>query len=460
MKEILKKNNFFFIGIGGTGMSAIAQYLAFIGKNVSGSDRIFNNKQQPQVKKLLEKEKIVCFEQNSSGINKNIDIVVVSTAIENKVPELQKAKKLGLQIVHRAKMLQVITESKKTIAISGTSGKSSTVAMLFHILHNTGISPSLINGAGLVALQEQGKIGNAFAGKGDWLVIEADESDGTLTNYLPEIGVILNIAKDHKEIFELHEIFSVFSKQVKEKLIVNYSNTESCKYSTDLKYDFGKDNLAGFYGLEFKQTGFNISFTVKGIKFEIPTIGEYNMENALAAISVANYLGVSVQNCSEALQTYKGIYRRMQVLSTKKGIIIIDDYAHNPIKIASAIKACQNISTRVIAWFQPHGFVPTKFLRKEFVEQIANVLRNNDEIWMSEIFFAGGTVSKDISANEIIFDIQQKGKNAFFVENRANFPDKIKNKLNSGDIILLMGARDPSLKGFSDFVVNELIIKS
>ena len=142
---MLNKNNFFFIGIGGAGMSAIAQYLSFIGKKVSGSDRIFNDNKQPKIKTLLENENITCYQQDGSGLNKNIDVVVVSTAIENKVREFSQAKLLGLEIIHRAELLQLISENKKTIAISGTSGKSTTVAMLFHILHNTEISPSLIN---------------------------------------------------------------------------------------------------------------------------------------------------------------------------------------------------------------------------------------------------------------------------------------------------------------------------
>ena len=453
---MLNKNNFFFIGIGGAGMSAIAQYLSFIGKKVSGSDRIFNDNKQPKIKTLLENENITCYQQDGSGLNKNIDVVVVSTAIENKVREFSQAKLLGLEIIHRAELLQLISENKKTIAISGTSGKSTTVAMLFHILHNTEISPSLINGAGLSFLQKQGKIGNAYADKSDWLIIEADESDGTLINYKPEIGVILNIDKDHKELPELHKIFTTFAQQVKTKLIVNNSNAESCKYSEDKNFDFGKTIFKGFFASNFRQEDFNIYFKVKGIDFKIPIIGEHNMENALAAISVASYLGISLQKSSKLLETYQGIYRRMQVLSKKNGKIIIDDYAHNPIKIASAIKACQNTGNKVIAWFQPHGFAPTKFFRNELVEQIVNVLRFNDEIWMSEIYFAGGTVRRDISASEIIFDIWQKGKNAFFIKDRKDFPFEVNNKLQAGDILLLMGARDPSLKNFANYVVKKI----
>jgi UDP-N-acetylmuramate--alanine ligase len=480
-KNILENNNFFFIGIGGIGMSAIAQYLKGIGKNVSGSDRIFHENEN-HIKKQLANEGINCFSQDCSGLNSEIEVVVVSTAIENTVPEYKKALELGIKIVHRAEMLKAISETRKTIAIAGTSGKSTTVAMLFQILELDGFSPSLISGAGLISIQKLGKIGNAHVGTGEWLIIEADESDGTLTKYSPEIGVILNIDKDHKEFEELEEIFGNFAKRVKDKLIVNQSNTRAAKYSEypsdrskrsyglnlsnpsdrskrsdglkEQNFDFNADN--GFQGKNFSQLGLKINFSVKNIDFEINTAGKHNMENALAAISVANYLGISLEKCSETLKTYEGIYRRMQKIGEKKGIIVIDDYAHNPAKISAAISACKLISDKVIAWFQPHGFAPTRFLKNEFIEEISKVLRNDDEIWMSEIYYAGGTVSKDISAKDLITGISNLGKKAFFVENRNNLPDKLNSHLSQGNILLLMGARDNSLENFAKYVFENI----
>ncbi len=456
MKKLLNYNSFYFIGIAGVGMSAIAQYLSNIDKKVSGSDRVFNKANKNKTKILLEKENIKCFPQDGSGIDSNIDVVVVSTAIENKVEEYKKAKELGLLIVHRAKMLQAITESKKTIAISGTSGKSTTVAMLYHILEQANFLPSFISGAGLVALQEKGKIGNAIAGKGDWLIIEADESDGSLVNYKPEIGVILNIDKDHKELKELYEIFNTFKNNVQNKLIVNTKQKKVLKYSFGENDNFGVNNLAKYCGINFQQIGFQIKFNVLDTVFEIPTIGEHNMENALAAIAVANYLGVGLPKISEILKNYKGIYRRLQVVCQSNNYILIDDYAHNPAKISAALKSCQNLGSRVIAWFQPHGFAPTKFLKNEFISEISETLRLSDIIFMSEIYYAGGTVKKDISANDIINGILQNGKTAYYVKNRENIPKKISGLLQNGDILLLMGARDPSLEQFADFVKKRL----
>ena len=180
------------------------------------------------------------------------------------------------------------------------------------------------------------------------------------------------------------------------------------------------------------------------------------MENALAAIAVAVQLGVSLDTCSVALKQYEGIYRRHQVLGNKNGVWVIDDFAHNPVKCAASIEACQQIMPKVIAWFQPHGYGPTRFLRNEFVKEIAAVLRSEDEIWMSEIFYAGGTTLKDISAADLISDLNALGKNAFFVEDRNQLVEKIKPHLTRNSVLLLMGARDPSLEGFNLSVYQSL----
>ena len=180
------------------------------------------------------------------------------------------------------------------------------------------------------------------------------------------------------------------------------------------------------------------------------------MENALAATAVANQLGVDLKTCASSLKSYEGIYRRHQVLGHRHGVWLIDDYAHNPVKCARSIEACQPIAGKVIAWFQPHGFGPTRFLRNDFVKQIAAVLRPQDEIWMSEIFYAGGTAVKDISAGDLINDLKALGKNAFFVNDRNNFLSKARPYFTKDCVLLLMGARDPGLEEFGKEVLQQL----
>ena len=184
------------------------------------------------------------------------------------------------------------------------------------------------------------------------------------------------------------------------------------------------------------------------------------MENALACIAVADLLGVSLQACADALKTYGGIYRRHQLLGEKNGVTVIDDYAHNPAKIAASIKACQPVANKLVAWFQPHGYGPTRFIRKELVAEITATLRPQDEIWMSEIYYAGGTAVKDISAADLINDLKAKGVHAFFVEDRAELFSQLIPALNENTVLLLMGARDPGLEKFANEVWKDVNAKA
>ena len=457
IKGIRDFENIFFIGVAGVGMSAIAQYLAGIKKNVSGSDRYFIEGEFNDTKEKLKAEGIKCFLQNGDGITNDTDLVVVSTAIEDTVFEVQKAKQLNIPIIKRSELLALIAKSKRTIAVGGTSGKSTTSAMLFDILDHAGMQPSIISGAGLVSIIKQGKIGNAKVGAGEWLVIEADESDGSIVKYEPEIGLLLNVDKDHQEIDELMSIFTTFKNNSK-KFIVNQSNALAKRLSQNVKQDFSADENsdAGYIANDFTQDGFCIEFKIQNLKFKINSIGRHNMENALAAVTVANQIGVELETCAASLKNYEGIYRRNQVLGNKNGVWVIDDYAHNPVKCAAAIAACQPVADKVVAWFQPHGYGPTRFLRNDFVKEIAAVLKPQDEIWMSEIFYAGGTAVKDISANDLINDIKALGKNAFFVEDRNQFLETVRPHLSGNSVLLLMGARDPSLENFSKSVFENL----
>jgi len=450
-------NNAFFIGIAGTGMSAIAQYLAGTGKQVSGSDRYFKEGEYNETRNKLEAEGIHCYLQNGDGIDDKTDLIVVSTAIEDTVYEVQKAKSLNIPIIKRSELLALIAKSRKTIAIGGTSGKSTVSAMLFDILEHAGLHPGIISGAGLISIIKKGKIGNAISGTGDWLVIEADESDGSIVQYHPEIGVLLNVDKDHKEIDVLMDVFTTF-KNNSELFIVNRSHYLAKQLSQNEQNDFSSDETinAGYIVSDFIQNGLTISFKVNGQPFSLQLLGRHNMENALAAVTVAGQLGVSLQICAEALKTYEGIYRRNQVLGNKRGIWVIDDFAHNPVKCAAAIEACQPVAPKVVAWFQPHGYGPTRFLRDDFVKEISKALRPQDEIWMSEIFYAGGTAEKNISANDLINDIRQTGKKAFFVENRNDFLSAVRSHLTDNCVLLLMGARDPSLEQFATQVWGNL----
>jgi len=289
------------------------------------------------------------------------------------------------------------------------------------------------------------------------LIIEADESDGSIIQYNPEIGLLLNIDKDHKDLPELIKLFSQFRNNSK-MFSVNRSHLLARELSQNILYDYATDkNVEAAYIAEhFEQNGFVISFTVSDVNFSVKALGKHNMENALAAITAASLAGVELKVAAEALKNYEGIYRRHQVIGNKNGVWLIDDYAHNPAKCAASIRACQPVAPKLIAWFQPHGYTPTKFLRDDYVSEIAAALRPQDEIWMSEIFYAGGTTTKDISANDLINDLKALHKNAFFIEHRNDFPEAAQSHLTDDCVVLLMGARDPGLEEFAKYVWKKL----
>ena len=273
----------------------------------------------------------------------------------------------------------------------------------------------------------------------------------------PEISLLLNIDKDHQEIDELMEIFSTFKENTTKKFVVNASNKLAKTLSQNSENDFSSDqSQAGFKATNLIQSGMNINFDINNIPFHLKTIGKHNMENALAAATAASLIGITLQQSAKGLEQYEGIYRRHQLLGEKNGVKVIDDYAHNPAKCAASIRACQPISSKVIAWFQPHGYGPTKFLKNDFIKEIAEILRPEDEIWMSEIFYAGGTAVKDISANDLILEINKLGKNAFFVADRNNLLHELRTHFTEDCVLLLMGARDPELEFFSKSIYQQL----
>lgn len=457
VKSIDEFNSVFFIGVAGVGMSALAQYLKGIGKQVSGSDRYFTKGEVNETKDKLEARGIHCFFQDGEGISSSTDLVVVSTAIEDTVFEVVKAKELQIPIIKRSDLLSLISDSKKTVAVAGTSGKSSTAGMLFHILFSAGLEPSVITGAGLTSLIRKGEIGNAYVGKGEWLIIEADESDGSLVKYHPEIGLLLNIDKDHQEMDELLSIFSTFKSNTKEVFITNQSHPIAKELSERGEVDFAYEApKAKYNATDLRQDQFKIHFLLQGVEFEMNALGVHSVENAAAAIAVANRIGVDLETCATALASYAGIFRRHQILGQKGGVWVVDDYAHNPAKCAASIKAVQPVAEKVIAWFQPHGYGPTRFLKDDFIEEISKALREEDEIWMSEIYYAGGSAVKDISANDLIKGIQERGKKAFFVEDREHLLREIQTSLTPSSVILLMGARDPSLEEFAHQFFSQL----
>jgi UDP-N-acetylmuramate--L-alanine ligase len=433
-------------------MSALAQFQAMKGGRVSGSDRGLAPGSDNPWFDWFGRLDISCHPQDCSGVDKSVDALVVSTAVESDNPDILRAKELGIPIFHRSQVLAEWVASSRCIAVAGTSGKSTVTAMIFEILSQAGLGPSVITGGNLISLQERGFAGNAFAGESDLLVVEADESDGTLAEYRPEVGLLLNIEKDHKEIAELQALFRKFHDQSRYR-VVNAAAPLFAELAQNAVTFGGKGN---FRADQVRLLPDHSRFLVNGVDFELPAPGMHNVENALASIAACFCLDVNVRDMAQALREFKGVARRFQLLGGKNGVEVVDDYAHNPAKLEAAIAAAHLRAKRVAAIFQPHGYGPTRFLKNEFIAALDRALAPGDLLFMPEIYYAGGTVTRDISSEDIVNALKEKGKQAAFFSNREGLIPAVAAEVKPGDLVLLMGARDPTLTDFGKRLLSAL----
>lgn len=438
---------FHYAGLAGSGMSALAQFQAMTGGKVSGSDRAFDKGERGELRAQLERLGIAVFPQDGSGLGEDCTALVLSTAVEEQVPDVAAARARGIPLVHRSEMLSHFVAARRTIAVSGTSGKSTVTAMIFEILRGAGRDPSVITGGDLRLLQANDLPGNAYAGRSDLLVVEADESDGSLVRYAPALGVILNLQRDHKEMGEVAAMFAVLRARARDGLVVgeddnlDWLGAGESRFGLGLKADVRGDDV------ELSPDG--SMFRVDGVTFTLPVPGRHNVMNALAAIAACRRLEVALADMVAPLSHFQGVGRRFQTIGEAQGVVVIDDFAHNADKIAAALATAQLRSPRVLAIYQPHGYGPTRFLRQDFVETFATKLRPRDRIYMLEIFYAGGTAQRDFSAADIVAEIAERGAHAEFAPSRDWLISRIAAEARPGDMVLVMGARDPSLTAFA-----------
>lgn len=442
-----------FTGILGSGMSAIAQYLRWTGVSVSGSDRLLNSEDTAIIKNKLTDLECRLFSQDGTGINEATDAICISTAIEESNPDIVAARQYNKPIFHRSDILAAIVSSKKTIAIAGTSGKSTVTAMVFEFLTASGKAPSLISGASLRRLENEGLIGNAYYGKSEYLVIEADESDGTLVKYYPSISVILNVSKDHKTIPELLELFSTFSKN-SSVTIVNADDTWLASIGS--AKTFGVYNNASYTPDSYQLDKLSCTIKRKGLTFSLPLPGAHNMSNLCAALAVCELTECDPLLLCGAVSGYQGVARRFTIYKTDKKIYVVDDFAHNPEKIKAAVNAARNLSSRVIAIYQPHGFGPTRFLKDDYIEAFRSVFKKGDILYLLPIYYAGGTAQKDISSDILINALGDISFTACAPQTRDELIKLVKQNASENDCVLLMGARDPSLAAFARTITDQL----
>ena len=442
-----------FAGVAGSGMSALAQYLAQRGGQVSGSDRAFDQGQLEASRALLAGAGIELLAQDGRGAE-GAAAVVYSTAVEEQVPDFRAARRLGVPLVHRSELLAHFVAERRTVAVTGTSGKSTTVAMVFEILRGAGRDPSVITGGELVALQREGLWGNAWAGGSDLLVVEADESDGSVVRYHPAVGVILNLQRDHKEMHEVAAMFASFRAQGREAFVVGEAaNLEPFAAGATV---FGFGPGAQVRAMDLQETGAGSSFRVEQTGFRLNVPGRHNVANALAAIGACRTLGVPLAAMVGPLERFQGVSRRFQVLGSARGVEVVDDFAHNPAKVSAAIRTAHLRAGRVLAVFQPHGFGPLRFLRADLVAAFGAELGPQDRLWMLDVFYPGGTATMDICSGDVVAEIVQAGVQARLAASRPELIAALVGEARPGDLVLVMGARDRSLTALARDILAAL----
>ena len=443
-----------FVGLLGAGMSAIAQYLAWSGCTITGSDRQ-SDTGNTSTREKMEAAGCTLYLQDGSGITASTQAVVVSTAIEKSNADIAAAEARGIPVYHRAQILAAIANSRQTVAVAGTSGKSTVAAVIFHILHACGKKPSVITGAGLNSLRSEGLIGNAFKGSSDILIIEADESDGSLVNYTPAISLLLNCSKDHKEIVEIQDLFKTLAQQ--SKMTIKNEDDENLRpvpaqrtFGFSPGADYGPDGAVS-------EKADGIACTLERTNCTFPYPGRHNAQNLVAAFAVCRELGCTPAEIAAASATYGGIERRFDMLKSPSGITVIDDYAHNPEKIRAALTTAQGLADKVVALFQPHGFGPTKFLFNDLVAMFNECLRECDTLILTPIYYAGGTADKSICSYDLASAIAKLTKAKVFspVTRNEALPIIIEHT-DAETMVLSMGARDPGLGAFAKMIAEVL----
>lgn len=444
---------YFFCGVGGSGMSSLALALKSEGNSVRGSDRSRDQGKTPEKFDLLERQGISLFPQDGSGLDASADMLVVSSAVEETIPDVVRARALGIPVRKRAELLADYLHRHNGIAVGGTSGKTTTTGMIGHILKQNGLDPSVINGGVMLNYADSLGLGNVIAGQGSFCVIEADESDGSIELYHPAVAVVNNISLDHKPVEELRPLFADFISRASVGAVLNADCAETAalkdRNPNVLTYSAaGTDADLKAEKITPSETG--VRFVLDGDEVTLRVPGRHNVSNALAALATAEMIGIPRSDALKAMESFKGIHRRLETVgTTAKGITVIDDFGHNPEKIAASLNALKEHEGRLIIIYQPHGFGPTRMLRAGLVQAFDRGLSLDDILIMPEIYYAGGTAAKDISAADLVRDLERTGKRVHFIPDRAKILRLVKSLAAKGDRIVVMGARDDTLSDFA-----------
>jgi UDP-N-acetylmuramate--alanine ligase len=459
---------YFFCGIGGSGMLPLALILRARGARVMGSDRALDQGRLKEKFDYLRANGISLFAQDGSGITGSDMIVVTSSAVEQTVPDVQAARRMGAMLMLRAELLaELFNSAPNAIGVAGTSGKSTTTAMLGWILHATGRDPTVMNGAVMKNfISAKAPFASALVGKSDLFVSEVDESDGSIAWFSPRVAVLNNIALDHKAMDELRALFRGFVAK-SELAILNLDNEETAALAAGrpakltLTYSLSNtkaDLLAGAIvptrdGIAFEVSERNASTAAK-VTLHVP--GRHNVSNALAAVGAARAAGVTLAESVAALAEFAGVRRRLEIVGSANGVTVIDDFAHNPDKIAATLATLHDFPGRLLVMFQPHGFGPLRLMKEALIDCFVHNLRENDVLLMPEPVYFGGTTDRSVSSIDIVNGVAARGRAAYVYPDRAELGRRLVELTKPGDRVVVMGARDDTLSQFAGELLKQL----
>ncbi len=453
-----------FTGIGGIGMSGIAEILFEMGYHVQGSDISENN----NIIRLRGKGIKIIIPQKSSNLIK-VSLLVISTAIKNNNVELLEARKKMIPIVHRSEMLGELMRLRWSIAIAGTHGKTTTTSLIATIFENSGMDPTVING-GIISSWGS----NAKLGSGDWLIAEADESDGSFAKLNPTVAIVTNIDSEHLDYYEnfsnLEKAFLNFISSIPfygfATLCIDNPNVRKLVTSvSDRKIiTYGISNDADIRAINIKNDHQNMYFNVsiskrlkkvneKQIEFKLPMLGNHNVKNCLASIAVAIEMGIELITIKQCLEKFSGVGRRFDIKGCIKGITIIDDYAHHPeeIKVTLAAARLYCPKGKIIAVFQPHRFSRLKNLFHEFCQCFyeANIL------FVADVYSAGEKLILGYEKNNLIMGLKENGHLGIHDLDDSNKLHSYISKIaNHGDLVICLGAG--SITNWSNELIEKL----
>jgi UDP-N-acetylmuramate--alanine ligase len=453
-----KNKSYFFCGIGGSGMLPLANIVRDAGASVAGSDRALDQGRLGTKFSWLQSLGIDLFPQDGSGLVGGDQILIASAAIEDSVPDIAKAKALGCTRMTRAELLaEMFNAAPRSVAVGGTSGKSTVTGMIGWILTDAGRDPTIMNGAVMKNfVADEAPFASARVGQGGVFVSEVDESDGSIALFTPEVAVLNNVSLDHKSLQELRQLFGDFARKAK-ACVWNADDAETAALAEPLALagaiSFGFAAQADFRATDIVDLPLGSRFTLHAMGEAYPVTlivpGRHNIANALAAIAASVALGVSVAQAVRSVESFSGLARRFDIVGTANDITVIDDFGHNPDKIAATLATLRAFPGRIIAFFQPHGYGPIRVMGAELADVFADNMGADDHLLLCDPVYFGGTVDKSIGSQSITDAVAKAGRNAEYIPSREECGNRIVALARPGDRIVIMGARDDTLSAFA-----------